>query len=524
LQNLPIGFDHLSWISPIYSGAPSNRRQTDSSFEDFDMSQPHSADARLRRRSLAVSLTMTLTAVSPALCIDDSRAASAAIDHHALDHRVVAASAPSLTVENCDDDGDGSLRAAIAAAPESATIDLTALGCSTITLTTGHITIAQADLALMGPGAGTLSIDAGAAFSVLRHTGEGTLSISGLTIANGTYRSAATPKGGCIYSAGGIELENAIVSGCTLEGLDGSQSALGGAIYARGDLVLAESTVESSKAHGTVPGSGGFGGGVYVAGDLTALGSAISGNAAYGAPINNSAGGGVFVAGTTSLTGTTVAYNGAFGAGGVYTLGDVTIESSTISSNTASSAAGMRAAYSDGSPFVTIVNSTIAANHSFGSVGGLNLLVAAKIANSTIALNDANNGLAGLLMSGPTLELESTIIAGNTRAGDTPDDFAGFGSPAITGQDNLVVASTDPMPPGTIMSDPVLGDLGDYGGPTATIALLEGSPAINAGNNLAALAHDQRGFVRVSGARADIGAFEVQVDGIFTDGFDPSEP
>jgi hypothetical protein len=488
------------------------------------MSPLRSADACLRRRSLAVSLTVALTALSPALWIESSRAASAAIDQRASGHRGIAASAPSLTVENCDDDGDGSLRAAIAAAPESATIDLTGLGCSTITLTTGHIAIAQADLQLVGPGADALSIDAGAASSVLRHTGGGMLAISGLTIANGTYQSAALPKGGCIYSAGGIELVNAIVSGCSLEGLDGSASALGGAIYTRGDLVLTQSIVESSTAHGTVPGSGGFGGGVYVAGNLTALDTTVREDEAYGAPINNSAGGGVFVVGATSLIGTTIAYNGAFGGGGVYTLGDVMIDSSTISNNTASSAAGMRAAYADGYPIVTIVNSTIAANHSFGSVGGLNLLVPATIANSTIAFNDANNGLSGLLMSGPALELESTIIADNTRAGNIPDDFAGFGSPVITGQGNLVVASTDPMPPDTIGSDPMLGDLGDYGGPTGTIPLLEGSPAIDAGNNLADLAHDQRGLARVSGARADIGAFEVQIDRIFADGFDPTKP
>jgi hypothetical protein len=360
--------------------------------------------------------------------------------------------------------------------------------------------------------------------SVLRHSGAGTLAISGLAISNGTYQSGNTPKGGCLYSAGSIALESATVSGCTLEGLDGSASALGGAIYTRGDLMLTDSVVASSKAHGTVFGSGGFGGGVYVAGDLAVLGSTIRDNQAYGAPINNSAGGGVFVIGTTSITRSTVAYNGAFGAGGLYTQNSVTVDSSTISNNSASSAAGMRASYVDGNPTATIVNSTIAANHSFGSVGGLNLLIAAKISNSTIAFNDANEGLSGLLMSGPTLELESTIIAGNTRAGDTPDDFAGYGSPVITGEDNLVVASTDPMPPGTLTSDPMLGDFGDHGGPTETIPLLEGSPAIDAGNDLAELVSDQRGFARIGGARADIGAFEVQVDRIFADGFDPAAP
>src|SRR5262249_17140353 len=62
-------------------------------------------------------------------------------------------------------------------------------------------------------------------------------------------------------------------------------------------------------------------------------------------------------------------------------------------------------------------------------------------------------------------------------------------------------------------------------GPTPTHALLPGIPAIDHGNNDAGLATDQRGagFARVAGARADIGAFEVQSappDPIFADGFD----
>jgi len=75
-----------------------------------------------------------------------------------------------------------------------------------------------------------------------------------------------------------------------------------------------------------------------------------------------------------------------------------------------------------------------------------------------------------------------------------------------------------------LTDDPLMGVLGDYGGPTQTIPLMDGSPAIDAGNNVAALQTDQRGpgFQRVAGAGADIGAFEVQgSDVIFADGFDP---
>jgi hypothetical protein len=126
-------------------------------------------------------------------------------------------------------------------------------------------------------------------------------------------------------------------------------------------------------------------------------------------------------------------------------------------------------------------------------------------------------------MSGPTLELDSTIIAGN-MSGPDPDDFEVYGMPVITGANNLVVASSAPLPPDTISDDPMLDVLIDNGGPTFTMALLQGSPAIDAGNNVAQLADDQRGqgYPREVGLGADIGAFEVQTsDVIFRDGFDP---
>ena len=61
------------------------------------------------------------------------------------------------------------------------------------------------------------------------------------------------------------------------------------------------------------------------------------------------------------------------------------------------------------------------------------------------------------------------------------------------------------------------------GGPTQTLALDAGSPALDTGANPDGLADDQRGpgYVRVSGAGPDIGAYERQnVDEIFANGFD----
>src|SRR5439155_23762631 len=55
--------------------------------------------------------------------------------------------------------------------------------------------------------------------------------------------------------------------------------------------------------------------------------------------------------------------------------------------------------------------------------------------------------------------------------------------------------------------NPLVGALQDNGGPTLTMALLTGSPAIDAGDDTLT-GTDQRGFPRLSGAHVDIGAFE----------------
>ena len=426
----------------------------------------------------------------------------------------------TLDVTNCDDDGAGSLRAAVGAAVSGDTIDLTALACGTITLTTGFIAVPQDDLTVLGPGAAALSIDGGAQYGVLRHSGSGTLSLSGLAFAHGHHESATAPRGGCLYSAANMSVTDSTLSYCAAVGTS-SALTLGGAIYTHGDLTLLRTGVTDSHAQGMA--SGAHGGGVYVQGNFTATDSTISRNQAYGAPINGGQGGGAMIAGTTNVKGTTISGNGAYSVGGLYTMGEVHLDSSTISGNGASHTAGMRAIYTSGSPTATIVNSTIAYNHSVATVGGLNLIIPATISNSTIAFNEAFNGLAGVLMSGPTLDLESTIIAGNVGF-NVPDDFQVYGSPVITGANNLVVASSAPLPPDTLTDDPLMGVLGDYGGPTQTIPLMDGSPAIDAGNNVAVLQTDQRGpgFPREAGAGADIGAFEVQgSDVIFADGFDP---
>src|SRR5262249_46370770 len=74
-----------------------------------------------------------------------------------------------------------------------------------------------------------------------------------------------------------------------------------------------------------------------------------------------------------------------------------------------------------------------------------------------------------------------------------------------------------------LSGDPLLGPLQSNGGSTPTMALLPGSPAVDAGSNSSALdssgsslTTDQDGFARQSGAAVDLGAYEMQPVSITT--------
>jgi hypothetical protein len=107
-----------------------------------------------------------------------------------------------------------------------------------------------------------------------------------------------------------------------------------------------------------------------------------------------------------------------------------------------------------------------------------------------------------------------TILAGNAGT-DIGPNGAITSDHSILGSVASGVSVTDAG--GTQFGvDPLLAALGANGGPTETMALLPGSPAINAGPDpeptFPGSEFDQRGdgFPRVVEGRADIGAFEVQ--------------
>jgi hypothetical protein len=201
---------------------------------------------------------------------------------------------------------------------------------------------------------------------------------------------------------------------------------------------------------------------------------------------------------------------GALG-GGIYNEGNLTVFSSTIFGNILQSydefgfAAG-GGIYSYSSAMAVVVNSTVSGNGAFagpgsengGGIAGSNLF----IRNSTITGNVARHG-AGITGSP---DIRNTIVAGNGT-----EDL--LGTPVASGYN--VFGTGQPFEDTDIIGDPLLGLLTDNGGPTFTHALLDGSPAIDAGDNTDAPDFDQRGdgFARIVNGIIDIGAYEVQGPG-----------
>lgn len=441
----------------------------------------------------------------------------------------VARAPDTQTVGNCNDSGSGSLRTAIANAAEGDTIDMSQLSCSTITLTSGALPIHVNNLTILGLGQQSLTVDAGRQLGIFEHYGNGTLAISDLTLANGYYG-----LGGCVSSLGSVALTRVTVTGCTAFGYAGTHSSIGGGVLAIGNLALTSSVISNNDAFdASFSGDIVYGGGVFAGGVVTVTGSTFSANTASSSG-NYAAGGAIATIGGLIMSTTTVHNNtaievlGNYGVGGgLFTGGAVLVVASTFDTNNASIGGALSIGTATGA--AGIVDSTIVGNQA-ALAGGIAVVPPLTLDNSTVAFNYSGgpDGGAGIVITASST-FQSSIVANNNAVGSSSGaDVAGAQGAAvvISGANNLVMhaAAGISLPSGTLQSDPLLADfLENNGGPTQTLALNAASPALDAGNNVAALLTDQRGFPRVAGARADIGAYELQgaqTDEIFAGDFD----
>ncbi len=425
---------------------------------------------------------------------------------------------PNVVI-NADNFGAGSLRQVIAEAAAGDTISFDPNIFNQPRTIVDRLDIFK-NLTIIGPGSGLLTLSAGGGGRVLNIDGGVTVTISGISFANGNIGANVSAGGILINGNSRLDATDIIVENC-------AAGVHGGGIYNTGILNLTDSIVRGNT-------SGQGGGGIYNDGTAaTILRSTVSGNT------SGAGGGGIFSNGALNLTDSIVENNNAGGgggiafvpanltanitrsivrlntannnSGGIFNAGTLNFIDSTLNGNTSLFAGGLT-----NGGFANIVNSTVSGNRSTTTRGGgifngtgntLHLL------NSTITNNQSDSfagaGVYNENVNNPTITVraQNTIIAGNISGAGNPVDYVGD----ITNLGNNLINNANPG----------LAPLGNYGGATPTHALLANSPALNAGDNCAltintcgiahsALVNDQRGTnaPRKIGANIDLGAFE----------------
>jgi beta-glucanase (GH16 family) len=354
-----------------------------------------------------------------------------------------------VTVTTAADSGAGSLRKALGSVCVGGNIGFAPeLAGQPITNLT-PLTLAK-NVTIDGAAAPGLSISGGGAVRVLEVNAAATATVKNLTLKNGYGWQLA----GGVLNNGKLTLDHVVVTANTQATDAGDFWQGGGGIY-NGEgatLALINSTVAGNNAR-------------------------WSGGAIYG-----------FWSSKIDIVRSTISGNTSGDVGGaIRSLGNVTIVNSTLSGNTATGWHGGAIFHTDGA--MEITNSTLTNN------------AGPDWAPSAIFLGSFNANV-------PTLKLTNTIISGNRHY--ACDHWTGA-SVLTSGGHNLVQDDTcNPAATDLIGVDSLLGPLADNGGPTQTHALIAGSPAIDAGDDAAAPAVDQRGVARPQGARSDIGAVEQQ--------------
>jgi predicted outer membrane repeat protein len=312
-----------------------------------------------------------------------------------------------------------------------------------------------------------------------------------LEIEASTFTSNDSDSGGAIGTAGDFDLT---ITGSTFSG--NSASSNGGAVdHAGYALTITDSSFEGNSAALS-------GGAVYQRGhSMNMTGSLLSANTALD-------GAGIYYngdyPGSASVNGSTIQNNAAAGnGGGIYSRrGSLSVWDSTISGNSASVGGGI---FQDGYP-VRLHNTTLFGNTAvdgggFSNTSGPAAYFSLSIYNSTFSNNGAS-GVGGGFLNYQAIVLQNTIIANSSSGGDC-QNLGSFTS-------NLHNLIEDGSCSPDYTGDPVLGPLADNGGPTETMALLAGSPAIDAGYDASCESTDQRGVIRPQGPHCDIGAYEYE--------------
>ena len=327
------------------------------------------------------------------------------------------------------------------------------------------------DLAIDGQSTLGTIVDANGISRVLQVVGGGDVDVSDLTVTGG----AAANGGGILNEGQGTLTLTRVRATRNIADLDG------GGLANQGDAVLVDSTFDRNSA-------GSDGGGICSRGDLDGDGSTVNDNAA------NRHGGGLLL----STGSCTPAPETSFRVGGFDAVAPTTsssLQNSTIDGNTADADANTEG---DGGGIAV--------------VGGSASLVNVTVTDNA-SLFDSGGGLYS--SDGGSYVLENTLVAENRVSGQQLNCGGQDSGPVTDAGHNLDSGTTCPFTEATSKKNAVAGlaRLSDNGGPTHTRALLDGSPAIDAGDDAACPEDDQRGAARppgdgLAGSACDIGAYE----------------
>lgn len=410
-------------------------------------------------------------------------------------------------------DADCSLREALEAANNTSgediiTFDAAVTGVITLT---GELPVVIESVAIVGPGADVLTVNANSTGRVFAFDSPGdnqAFALSGLTLSGGL----ADLAGGVMLEAG----DSLTINNGNIQDNTASPDSGGGIANLGGMLVISNTLVANNIATSS-------GAGILNTGVLTISHSQFLTN------VTGAASGGIFNAGRATLSNVIIAGNeSTLDGGGILNSfsGHISINNSTIGNNTTNSdGGGIR-----NQGVMTITNSTVSGNTADSFGGGISLSSVAttlSLNNVTITGNTAvSGGGGGVVTTGGLVSLRNTIVAENNAGGLGPDctgQLTSLGNNLIGNGDfcAFAAATGDLVGFGGGEIDPQLGPLAFNGGSTPTHALSPNSPAIDQGNPAGCvdaggqlLAADQRGEVRPTDgdgdgdSRCDMGAFE----------------
>jgi hypothetical protein len=410
-------------------------------------------------------------------------------------------------------------------------------------------------LRITGAGASTTIIDGGGLNTVVTIPNANTqVTISKLTIQNG-FAPSGVDGGGISNHGGWLTISNSVIS--RNNSLWGNRG--GGGVYSSGGtLLITRSTITANVA---TP----YGGGICINGSKTAIrGSTVSGNNVMPGEF----GGGIANFGTLTIRDSFIHNNiGNAAGGGIYNGGKLTVRNTVFSGNYPYQEIGGEGGGIANGGTLVVTTSTFTGNYADWGGGVANSGGALSITRSNFSGNTALHGGGGIWNEAGSVTVSNSTLTGNAQlmgpsGGGAFNGWGGFHNVTISANSafgegdrgggitgggtirNSIVANNSPYncggsPPASDgynlasdsscnfasagdlnNTDPQLGPLQNNGGPTQTMALPPGSPAVDAGNPNGCtdghghlLKTDQRGEPRPDpgdiGVGCDVGAYEL---------------